>query len=62
MYRLMSSKHSGMWRDEDCKAEFVWFIPFVNFLGALVLLGCYLIDTGKLRIKLPKSKWFNTDL
>ena len=59
-YRLCSSKHYGLWCDEECTFSFLWILPFGNVILAIVH-WIYILTSNPFIIK-SKSKWLNSDL
>ena len=63
-FRLMSSKYTDMWLNEDCRFSLLWIIPIVNTLAAIIVLSIAL--SGLINIKIKTNykgkKWLNTDL
>ena len=60
-YRLCSSKHYNLWLDEDCKFSLIWILPIFNTISIILIFGFIFIHIDRI-FKLPKSKFFNTDL
>jgi hypothetical protein len=61
-YRLCSSKHFGLWMDEDCRFTILWIIPIVNSFVFILMFICIFMDMKILNNKLRfnfKSKVLN---
>lgn len=64
--RLMSSRYLDAFLDSDCKISSWWVIPIINTIYAIMMTLFVILESIKKidakQIKLPKSKFFNTDL
>ena len=43
-YRLCSSKHFGLWMDEDCRFSILWIIPVVNSFVFILMFICIFME------------------
>jgi len=62
IYRLFSYKHYKLWPAKFCKVSISWFIPAYNTLHFIIHVIILITDHDVNFIKLPKSKFLNTDL
>jgi hypothetical protein len=62
IYRLFSYKHYNLWPAKYCKASLSWFIPAFNTICFIIHVVILITDDDVNFIKLPKSKFLNTDL
>jgi hypothetical protein len=61
--RLQSEKYLDLWLNSDCGLNIFWLIPFLNSIYALmIVLFTILNSISRISLKLPKNKFFNTDL